>query len=307
MTDARLGLARLLPAPTAYVLGGGGSYGAVQMGMLRALAETDLEPALVVGTSVGAINGVVLAADPATAAARLAAIWPQIERHNVFPGNVVASALAARSTRPWLFDPGPLSDLLSTHLPVATIEELRIPFVAVATDLDTGVRVDLDSGDLRSALLASAAVPGVFPWVVRDGRRLVDGGLVANVPVRQAVERGARSVVVLDCGLFGVDGRWAQSLVGVIVQALTIAARQQIVGDIQVAQDVPVVYLPAPATITSSIFDFAHTEPLAGRAYADAVPMLRRLALRTDPLAPGLYGEPPVAIDNPAVAALRRM
>ncbi|MDA8436547.1 MAG: patatin-like phospholipase family protein [Actinomycetales bacterium] len=307
MTDDRLALAHLFPTPTAYVLGGGGSYGAVQMGMIRALAETDLQPRLIVGTSVGALNGVVLAADPGTAAARLAAIWPQIERRNVFPGNVVTSALAARSTRPWLFDPGPLSELLTTHLPVATIEQLRLPYVAIATDLDTGVRVDLDSGDLRSALLASAAVPGVFPWVDRDGRRLVDGGLVANVPVRQAVERGARSVVVLDCGLFGVDGRWAQSLVGVIVQALTIAARQQIVADLQVAQDVPVVYLPAPAAITTSIFDFAHTESLAERAYGDAVPMLARLAQRTEPLGPGLYGEPPVAIGNPAVAALRRM
>jgi NTE family protein len=307
VTDDRLTLAHLLPTPTAYVLGGGGAYGAVQLGMLRALAETDVEPALVVGTSVGAVNGVALAADPGTAAARLAAIWPQIERRKVFPGNLVTSALTARSTRPWLFDPGPLSDLIAAHLPVARIEELRLPYVAIATDLDTGVRVDLDSGDLRSALLASAAVPGVFPWVVRDGRRLVDGGLVANVPVRQAVDRGARSVVVLDCGMFGVDGRWAQSLVGVIVQALTIAARQQVVADLQVAHDVPVVYLPSPGTITSSAFDFAHTGPLARKAYADAAPMLASLARRTEPLGPGLYGEPPVAIDNPAVAALRRM
>jgi NTE family protein len=224
----------------------------------------------------------------------------------VFPGNVLTSALAAGSNRPWLFDPGPLSDLLEGNLPVRTIEELALPFVAVATDLDTGVRVDLDSGDIRSALLASSAIPGVFPWVERDGRRLVDGGLVANVPLRQAVERGAKSVVVLDCGLFGVDGRWARNLVSVIVQALTITARQQIVGDLQVARDVPVLYLPTPHTITSTLFDFSHTESLAAQAYDESRQLLAALALHRHELAPGLYGEPPIAVHDPSVAELVR-
>ena len=299
MDGGRLGLAHLLPAPTAYVLGGGGTYGAVQVGMLRALAGTDLAPSLVVGTSVGAVNGAMVAADPATAADRLAEMWPLVGRRDVFPRGVLGSALAARSGRSWLFDPGPLAALLSSHLPVATIEELALPFVAVATDLDTGARVDLDSGDLLGALLASAAVPGLFPWVERDGRRLVDGGVVANVPLREAVERGARSVVVLDCGLFGVEDRWLGSLVGVLVRALTIAARRQVVADLVVARDVPVLYLPTPTAITSSAFDFAHTEELASSAYDETMRLLAPLAERRDPLAPGLYGEPPVVLDHP--------
>lgn len=306
MDAGPLALARLLPRPTAYVLGGGGTYGAVQVGMLRALARSDLRPDLVVGTSVGAVNGAVVAAAPASAADRLAALWPLFERRDVFPRGVVASALAARTSRPWLFDPAPLAALLSGHLPATTVEELALPFTAVATDLDTGSRVDLDSGDLLSALLASAAVPGAFPWVERDGRRLVDGGLVANVPVRQAVDRGARSVVVLDCGLFGVDGRWARSLVGVVVQAVTIAARRQLVVDLEVARDVPVLYLPTPAAITTSVFDFAHTDALVSTAYDDTMRLLLGLADRPGPLAPGLYGEPPVALDHPALTALRR-
>ncbi len=216
MDGSPVALAHLLPQPTAFVLGGGGSYGAVQMGMIRALAETDLRPSLVVGTSVGALNGVLVAANPETGPTALAAVWPQIERKQVFPGNVVSHALAVGSSRPWLFNPGPLSDLVAAHLPVTHVEDLAVPFVAVATDLDTGVRVEIDSGDLRSALLASSAIPGVFPWVERDGRRLVDGGLVANVPVGGGLARGAKSVVVLDCGRFGTDGRWAQGLIAVM-------------------------------------------------------------------------------------------
>ncbi len=299
-------LARLLPRPVAYVLGGGGAHGAVQMGLLRALAETDLSPDLVVGTSVGSLNGAVLAAAPARASESLAEIWPQIDRKQVFPGNVVTSAFAARGGRPWLFDSGPLSDLIASYIRVATIEDLVLPFVAIATDLDTGVRVEMDTGDLRSALLASSAVPGAYPWVEREGRRLVDGGLVANVPLRQAVDRGARSVVVLDCGVFGTDRGEKEGLLDVIVQSLAIATRQQVIADLRIAGDVPVVYLPAPSAITSTIFDFAHTDRLADDAYAAAVPMLAALAATAVPLGPGLYGEPPVAIDNPAIAELRR-
>ncbi len=301
-----LSLARLLPRPLAFVFGGGGAYGAVQMGMIRALHETDLRPDLVVGTSVGSLNGVMIAADPGSGPDTLAALWPLIERRDVFPGNVLTQAIAAGANRPYLFSPGPLTDLLASHVPVDRIEDLAVPFVAVATDLDTGERVEMDSGDVRSALLASSAIPGVFPWVERDGRRLVDGGLVSNVPIEVAYARGAKSVVVLDCGRFGMEGRWAESLIAVVVQAVQIATRQQVLRDLQVAEELPVIYLPAPEQITSSLLDFAHTETLAADAYADSSSMLAALALHTDPLPPGLYGVPPLREDHPEVAPLQR-
>lgn len=305
--DDVLHLAHRLPGPVAYVLGGGGAYGAVQMGMLRALALTDVRPDLVIGTSVGSINGAVVAADPDGAAAALVELWPQIDRKQVFPGMVITHAIATAGGRPYLFDPGPLTELLATYLPAQRVEDLAVPFAAVATDLDTGELVLLDSGDLSQALLASSAIPGVFPWVERDDRRLVDGGLVAMVPVRQAVERGAGSVVVLDCGQYRPGSRRTDGLLGVLVQSLAIAARQQVTLDLAVAEQVPVVYLPAPHAIRSTLFDFAHTEPLAERAYADSVPMLAALAAADDePLLPGLYGDPPVAAAHPAVAELRR-
>jgi NTE family protein len=301
-----LDLARLLPRPLAWVLGGGGSYGAVQMGMVRALSGTDLAPDLVVGTSVGSLNGAVIAGDPGRGPEKLADLWPQIARRDVFPGTLWANAFAVRQGRDYLFDSGPLSDLITAQIPAKRIEDLAVPFVAVATDLDTGQRVEMDSGELRTALLASAAIPGIYPWVEREGRRLVDGGLVANVPIEVAASRGARSILVLDCGTFGVQGRWAESVVSVVYQALIIAARQQVVRDLQVARRLPVVYLPAPSTLTSTILDFSHTHELAAQAYDETVTMLAALHLVQEPLEPGLYGVPPLKEDHPEVAPLIR-
>ncbi len=306
----KLALAHMVPRPLAYVLGGGGSRGAVQLGMLQALANTDLRPDLVIGTSVGSLNGAVLASDPDHAATKLTEIWPRIDRQQVFPGGFLLKTLAATTSgRPYVFDPTPLSDLLHEYLPVSRIEDLEVPFTAIATDLDTGVRVDMDSGDLRTALLASSAVPVAFPWVERDGRRLVDGGLVANIPVRQAVARGARSVLVLDCGIFGAEGRWSQGIMGVVVQSLAIAGRQQVTVDLEVAADVPVLYFPVPASIPTTIFDFESTAALAAESYEQgmiALQSLAELGPKHAQLAPGLYGQPPLAILNPEIDALRR-
>lgn len=306
MTGDLLAIRHLLPHPVAYVLGGGGPRGAVQLGMLQALAETDLLPDLVVGTSVGSINGAVLAMDPATAAHTLAEIWPRIDRQEVFPGGVVLSTIkATRSKRSYVFDPEPLSDLMAEYMPVQRIEDLAVPYVAVATDFDAGVPVEIDRGDLRTAMLASAAIPVAYPWVDYEGRRLVDGGLVANVPVRQAIERGAKSVIVLDCGTFGTEGKWAEGIIGVLVQTLAIASRQQIAHDLRFAADVPVLYLPVPDSIPTTVFDFGSTHSLSETARGDARAALERFAEHDGPVVPGLYGEPPDSVLTADISALR--
>jgi NTE family protein len=305
-----LELAHMLPRPLAFVFGGGGSRGAVQLGMVRALAETDLVPDLVLGTSVGSLNGAMMAADPARAHEMLEDIWPRIDRNQVFPGGFIRQTFAATtSRRPYVFDPAPLAELLLEYLPAKRIEDLAVPFVAMATDLDSGAKVEIDSGDLVTALLASSAIPVAFPWVERDGLRLVDGGLVANIPVRQAVARGAKSVMVLDCGVFGAEGKWSEGLMGVAVQAFAIAGRQQITNDLAVAADVPLLYFPVPDTIPTTIFDFESTPVLADQSYElgkVALESFRSYGPVDGLLGPGLYGRPPLAIMNPEIHALRK-
>jgi len=188
-----------LPRPLAFVLSGGGSYGAVQVGMLRALDEANIRPDLVVGTSVGALNGAVLASqDVGKAIAAMEDIWAQIDRKTVFGGGLIRTAVNFARKRTSAFNPERLADLINEHLPVDTFDQLIVPFGAVATNGITGEVVLLRSGPIRPVLLASSAIPGVFPAVEHDHQRLVDGGIAANLPVRQAFEMGAASVITLD-------------------------------------------------------------------------------------------------------------
>jgi len=305
--DARmetpLALADRLPRPVAYVLGGGGSWGALQLGMLQALAQTDLRPDLVVGTSVGSLNGAVLAADPDAAVERLTELWPSVTRAEIFPGGVLKGLRTLTTSKAWVFDNEPLTDYLTTSLPVSTFEELAVPFVAVATDFRNGGIATLDSGDLRSALLASSAIPGIYPWTEREGKRLVDGALVANVPIAVAAERGARSLVVLDCGLHGVEAGDATSLIEVLAQTAAIMARRQIAADLEQCGHLPMVWLSRGKLNTTTMLDFSMTDTLIEEGYVQSMRTLRSLGLVTG-LPPGLYGAPTEMNAHPLIRPL---
>ena len=295
-----LELAHLLPKPTAFVFGGGGSWGALHWGILRALAETDIRPDLVVGTSVGSLNGAIAAADPEHSADILGQLWPSVTREQIFPGGVISSLSTLRRTHGWLYDSSNLAEYLSSRLPVTGIEDLPVPFVAIATDFATGSRVELDHGDLASALVASAAIPGIFPWVMRDGLRLVDGGVVSNVSTDVARARGARSIVVLDCGLFGVDGSLSESIVDVLARTVAIQSRQQVIHDLSQSLDVPVLWLGGPELTSTGQLDFSHTVALADAAYATSSTLLRSLDGATV-LEPGLHGGPELVRADPRI------
>ena len=279
-----------LPRPVAFVLGGGAAYGAVQVGQLRALAEAGVRPDLVVGTSVGSVNGAMLAFDP-DGIDTLATIWQQITTARVFPGGWLGRLRTLQANRAWLSDNRGLVGLLEQYLPTRDFDRLRLPFAAVAADYVTAETVVLTDGDLHRTLLASAAIPGIFAPVDVGGRLLVDGGIVANVPVRQAVDLGAASVVVLDCGLWGMTTSPPATLVEVMLRVSAITLGQQLAVDLpRVAESLPVVYLPGVFPLTTSPLDFGNWATLSSGGYAAAKPFLA--VLRVD--APGLYGTPPL-------------
>ncbi len=279
-----------LPRPVGYVLGGGGSLGAVQIGMLQALGEHDIAPDIVTGTSVGSLNGAVLALDPGGAVDRLEQTWARMTRERVFPGGLLAQARTLQRTRTHLFPATGLAAAIADFIGAeVTFADLRLPFAAMATDIATARPHVLSDGLVLPALLASAAIPGIFPPVQLGPLLLYDGGLVANVPMRQALAMGARSLVVLDCNFPGHILEAPASIAEVLFYTVTVTMRTQPIFEAPLAAaDVPVVYLHGPEPQPISPLDFRHTGTLIQAAHRAARSFLDDLRIT----GPGLYGSP---------------
>lgn len=288
MATATIRLAAGLPRPIAYVLAGGASYGAVQVGHLRALAATDVVPDFVVGTSVGSLNGAVVAEDPMTAPQRLASLWGSITRQEIF-GTMLGSAVSIATGKPSVSTHAGLRDVIERSLDARTFDQLQLPYTAMATDFDTGRSVALREGDLVSALLASAAIPLVFPVVERDGHRLVDGGLVANVPIRAAAAQNASTLVVLDCGFTLLAPLREDTYTSRLLRTAAIMAAQQVRRDLEQVTDRYVLYLPGPWPIRARPDDFTLSTELAQRTHGLTMSWLTSLRLQ----GPGRYGRAP--------------
>jgi NTE family protein len=228
----------------AFVFEGGGSLAATQIGMLRALTEARPRPDLVIGTSAGAINAVAFAADPtAGGVAQLEALWLSLRRRDLLR----------------------LRALLQNHFADGRLENGRFPAHVVTTDLASGAAHLISAGPAVEALLASAAIPGLFPPVTIDGRRLVDGAVAANTPVRQAEDLGATDIYVLAAATSGGSGGSTA-----VVETTPGASRGLL--DARTTRhgqgpQARVHLIPSPPSSTSNILDFRHTSHLMGESY----------------------------------------
>ncbi len=227
----------------AFVLGGGGQLGAHEVGMLRALLERGLLPDLVVGTSVGAINGAAVAADPTAGQIdRLGEVWSRIETSETFGGSVLGRLGTLARTRTHLQANDAFRRLLADSLP-ARFEDLRVPFQCVAASIEGACERWFSEGPLVDAVLASSAVPGLLPPVKIGGEHFLDGGIVNSIPVSRAVELGARTIYVLHVGRLErpLDPpRWPWE-VGLV--AFEIARRHRFVGALAALPDHVTVYV----------------------------------------------------------------
>lgn len=191
----------MVNGPVAFVLGGGGVLGAVEVGMLRALLRAGFRPDLVIGTSIGAVNGGLVAADPTEAVTdRLLRLWASPEASEVY-GDSVARQLRRFAARTHLHSPRPLRRLLERELGEGTtFADLRVPFQCCAASIERAAEHWFHDGPLVDAVLASAAVPALLPPAEIGGEHFVDGGIVNSIPVGHAVELGARTIFVLQVG-----------------------------------------------------------------------------------------------------------
>jgi NTE family protein len=186
---------------TAFVLGGGGVLGATQVGMLRALLEHAIVPDLILGSSVGALNGALLAADPSlTSVDQLTALWGDLAVTEVFSGSVLGRARTLVTQRTHLHSSDGLRELAETHLAVSNIQDLSVQFQCVAASVEKATAHWFTHGPVAEAVLASCAVPGLLPPVLIDGEHFMDGGLVHSIPVGRAVALGAQRIYVLHVG-----------------------------------------------------------------------------------------------------------
>ena len=185
----------------AFVLGGGGLLGAGEVGMLQALLEAGVAPDLIVGTSVGAINGAAVAADPSpTAVDRLRGVWLGLADTGLYGGGPFERARYLARSRTHVHPNEPLRALLTEQLGAGLIEDLAVPFQCVAASIERAAEHWFSTGPVVDAVLASSAVPGVLPPVRVGDETYLDGGLVNSIPVERALQLGARTLYVLQVG-----------------------------------------------------------------------------------------------------------
>ena len=217
----------------AFVLGGGGQLGAGEVGMLRALLEHDIVPSVVIGTSVGAINGAAVATEPTLAMVkRLAETWSDIERSDVFAGSLLGRLATLARTGTHLHGNDALRAALTESLPIALIEDLPVRFECVAASIERAGEHWFTAGPLVEAVLASSAVPGILPPVEVAGEHFIDGGIVNSIPVNRAVELGATRIFVMHVGRLDrplEPPRWPWE---VALVAFEVARRHRFVGDL---------------------------------------------------------------------------
>src|SRR3954447_8103914 len=276
-------------ARTAFVLGGGGVLGAAEVGMLQALFDHDVRPDLVVGTSVGAINGALVAAEPGPSAVeRLRGVWEELASRGVFAGSVLARLGTLVRTRTHLHPREPLRDLLVAHLPVQTFAELQVPFQCVAASIERAAERWFTDGALVDAVLASCAVPGLLPAVELGGEHYLDGGLVHSIPVGRAVALGADTIYVLHVGRIDRPLRPPTRPWEVALVAFEIARRHRFSSDVAgLPPGVTVHVLPSgdpapPGAGNLRYRDFSGVAERIDRAHAAATAYLEHSGVTED-------------------------
>jgi len=268
---------------TAFVLGGGGTLGSVEVGMLQALTERGIVPDLVIGSSVGALNGAIFAANPTIETVEgLTNLWTEFQANDIFAGSLVSriSTLAKLGTH--IHANESLRGLLERHLPGVLIEDLPVIYQCVAASIERAGPHWFRDGPVVDAVMASCAVPGLFPPVAVGGEHFYDGGLVSSIPVGRAVQLGAKTVYVLHVGRIEQalkPPRWPWE-VGYV--AFEIARRSRFVEDMANLPDgVSVRALPSGTPAGSLRLRSRNDEPagprirqayLATADYLDALP-----------------------------------
>ena len=277
-----------LPKPVAFVLSGGLAFGAVQAGMLRAMLEAGIRPDLLIGSSVGALNAAFMGQGFTKARIRqLAELWRELKFGDVFGDFGFKRVVSIISERTALASPEALHRLIAAHLPISC-KDLEVPVFITATDYLSGETVVLSQGNLHANLLASCAIPFVFPLVLIEGRYLVDGSVSAHVPLLPAEKLGARTLVVFDVGYPCKLQELPRSPLERALHIFSIMLHRQPSGGLSaLTKDATLIYPPSPCPISVPAYDFSQGASLLEVGYETARDFLLSLEFQ----GPGVYGQ----------------
>jgi NTE family protein len=281
---------------TAFVLSGGGSLGAVQVGMLQALTEAGIHPDLLIGTSVGAVNAAWIAGRPDhQGALHLGEIWRGLRRQDIFPLSPWSSARGLLGRSNHMISNAGLRQVLARHMPYERLEQAAVPVYVITTELKTGRSVLMSSGLAVPALLASTAIPGVFPPVVIGRREFIDGGVANHTPIAAAIELGATRIFVLPVGYPWLRQEPTNAL-GMALFALARFVEQKLDAEVVNYRDrADIQVLPTTEAVPVSPADFSHTDELMTRGYRSARRYLASATLATPRLEKQLQLAPAIA------------
>jgi NTE family protein len=276
------------PARRTWVLGGGGARGAAQVGVIQALFEAGVEaPAAIVGTSVGALNGASIAAFPSLAGTMmLREVWLSRQAAAVFeahPLGVIISGL--RRDLLSVMPQQNVRNLINRAQAlsgITTFEQLRTPLAVVATDMNAGKPAVFRAGELAPALLASTAIPGVFPSVRINDREHLDGGVVENTPLDTAVDDGGRDVLAISLMAGGEYEQAPTSLPELIARTLQLSLHHQMLSDYERLRERAriVVLCPITAPTATWVMKRQHVEAVMESARSATAQLLAQRGSR---------------------------
>jgi len=252
---------------TAFVFAGGGSFGAIQVGMLHSLAAHGITADMVVGSSVGALNGAFYAGDPTLKGVeRLGTIWRALTRQDVFPMSW-RTVLSFLWRRDFLIPHDGIRKLIEDHIPYRNLQDAKLPLHIVTTDIVTGDSVVLSDGPIAEAIVASTAIPGAFAPVQYGDYYLADGAISSNTPIQVAVKKGARRLIILPTGHACATQKPPVGAVANALHALTLLIARQLLSELEsLGPEIEYFVVPPLCPLVGSPYDFSRTEEHIARA-----------------------------------------
>jgi NTE family protein len=252
---------------TAFVFAGGGSFGAIQVGMLHSLAAHGITADMVVGSSVGALNGAFYAGDPTLKGVeRLETIWRALTRQDVFPMSW-RTVLSFLWRRDFLIPHDGIRKLIEDHIPYRNLQDAQLPLHIVTTDIVTGDSVVLSEGPIAEAIVASTAIPGAFAPVHYRNYYLADGAISSNTPIQVAVKKGARRLIILPTGHACATQTPPIGAVANALHALTLLIARQLVSELEgLGPEIEYFVVPPLCPLVGSPYDFSRTSDHIDRA-----------------------------------------